>query len=106
MPPIPMWFQGRDALMAALAASWDPAGPEYVGRFRVLPTRANGSPAAAGYTRRPGDAAYHAFAVGVLRIEHGVIAELTAFHDTSLFAAFGLPAELPAELPADPPPDR
>jgi RNA polymerase sigma-70 factor (ECF subfamily) len=103
MPPIPMWFQGRDALMAALAASWDPAGPGYVGRFRVLPTRANGRPAAAGYTRRPGDSAYRAFAVGVLRIEHGTIAELTAFHDTSLFAAFDLPDELPAEPPS---PDR
>jgi hypothetical protein len=29
--------------------------------------------------------------------------ELTAFHDTSLFAAFDLPAELPADPP---PPDR
>jgi RNA polymerase sigma-70 factor (ECF subfamily) len=96
MPPYPMWFQGRDALVGALAASWDPTRAGYVGRFRLLPTRANGHPAAAEYVRGPDDTAYHAFAVGVLVVEHGVIAELTAFHEPSLFAAFGCPPALPA----------
>jgi len=34
-------------------------------------------------------------AISVLRIEGGRIAELTAFHDTAVFAVFGLPDELP-----------
>ena len=99
MPPWPMWFRGRDTVVAALAASWDPASPGYVGRFRMLETRANGGPAVAAYVRddRPGrDGADHrAFAIAVLRIEHGLVAEATAFHDTGLFPAFGLPMTLP-----------
>jgi RNA polymerase sigma-70 factor (ECF subfamily) len=95
MPPWPMWFQGRDAVVATLAASWDPGLPGYVGRFQMVPIRANRQPAAAAYVRRVDDAAYRAFAIGVLRIEDGRIAELTAFHDRGLFAAFALPAALP-----------
>jgi RNA polymerase sigma-70 factor (ECF subfamily) len=97
MPPYPMWFQGRDTVLAGLAASWDPGSPAYVGRFRMLPTRANRQPAAAAYVRGPGEAAYHPFAIGVLRIEDGRIAEATAFHDPGLFAAFALPTTLPPE---------
>jgi RNA polymerase sigma-70 factor, ECF subfamily len=95
MPPWPMWFQGRDTVLAALAASWDPAGPGYVGRFRMLPTRANGRPAVATYVRTGENPDNHAFAISVLRIEHGLVAEVTAFHDTHVFAAFDLPLRLP-----------
>nr|WP_269476268.1 sigma-70 family RNA polymerase sigma factor [Phytohabitans suffuscus] len=98
MPPWPMWFAGRDAVLATLRASWDPAGPHYVGRFRMVPTAANGMPAVAAYLRAPGDDAYKAFALGVLRVEDGRIAEMSAFHDPGLFAAFALPMTFP---PAD-----
>jgi RNA polymerase sigma-70 factor (ECF subfamily) len=91
MPPYPMWFQGRDAVVAALAASWDAGSPDYVGRFRMVATGANGQPAVAAYVRGPDEAVYRAFAISVLRIEDGRIAEMTAFHDPGLFAAFGLP---------------
>jgi RNA polymerase sigma-70 factor (ECF subfamily) len=94
MPPFPMWYLGRDAVVGSLAASWDPAKPGYVGRFRMVPTRANRQPAAAAYIQAPGDPAYRAFAIGVVRIERGRIVELTAFHDPGLFAAFALPSEL------------
>ncbi|WP_250563212.1 sigma-70 family RNA polymerase sigma factor [Sphaerisporangium fuscum] len=98
MPPYPMWYQGREAVLVTLAASWDPGLPGYVGRFRTVATRANGRPALAAYVRGPGAPAYDAFAIGVLRIEDGVIAEITAFHDPGLFPAFALPMTLP---PAD-----
>ena len=91
MPPFPMWFAGRDAVLAALAAGWDAGSPAYVGRFRMVATAANRQPAAAAYVRAPGRTAYEAFAIGVLRIRDGRIAEITAFHDPGLFAAFGLP---------------
>ena len=39
-----------------------------------------------------GDDAYRAFAIGVLRIEDGGIAEMVAFHEPAMFPAFGLPA--------------
>jgi RNA polymerase sigma-70 factor (ECF subfamily) len=61
----------------------------------MLPTAANRQPAAAAYVRRPGEPDHRAFALAVLRIDGDRIAELTAFHDPRLFAAFGLPATLP-----------
>ena len=69
--------------MAPLTESWDPRSPDYVGRFRMLATGANGQPAVAAYVRAPGDEApvHRAFAVGVLRIEDGRIADMVAFHD-------------------------
>jgi RNA polymerase sigma-70 factor, ECF subfamily len=44
----------------------------------------------------PGDAEYRPFALGVLRIEGGLVAETVSFHDVRLFELFGLPATLPA----------
>ncbi|MFC0533244.1 sigma-70 family RNA polymerase sigma factor [Phytohabitans kaempferiae] len=95
MPPWPMWFAGRDTVLATLAASWDPAGPYYIGRLRMVLTAANGMPAAVTYVRPPGEDAFRPFGIGVLRVADGRIAEITAFHDTSLFATFGLPLEPP-----------
>jgi DNA-directed RNA polymerase specialized sigma subunit, sigma24 homolog len=100
MPPYPMWFQGRDAVMAALAASWDAGSAGYVGRFRMVPVGANHQPAAAAYVGRPDDTGsdgpgYLAFAIAVLRIENGSIVEITAFHDPGLFPAFALPMVWP-----------
>lgn len=98
MPPFREWFQSRDEVMAALATSWDPTSPNYVGRFRMLPTAANGQPAVAGYTRAPGDPSYRAFAIGVLRIEGDLIVETTAFHEPRLFPLFSLPMALTDEF--------
>jgi RNA polymerase sigma-70 factor (ECF subfamily) len=97
MPPWPMWFRGRDTVVAALTASWDPSDPGYVGRFRMLPTRANGAPAVAAYVRTCDDPDHRAFAISVLRIENGLVAEITACHDTHLFPAFDLPLRLPTD---------
>ena len=58
-----------------------------------MPVGANRQPAAACYLRRPGETAFRAFAIDVLRIEDGEIAEITAF-EPDLFPAFGLPLTL------------
>jgi RNA polymerase sigma-70 factor (ECF subfamily) len=81
--------------MRAFSTSWNPASPNYIGRFRMAPTRANGRPALASWTRRPDDTAFRAFAIGVFVVEDGLITEMTAFHDPDLFPAFGLPMSLP-----------
>ena len=91
MPPYPIWYQGRDAVLEVLRATWDDASPDYVGRFRMVATVANTQPAVGVYVRGRHDASYQAFAISVLRVEVGRIAEITAFHDPGLFAAFGLP---------------
>jgi RNA polymerase sigma-70 factor, ECF subfamily len=95
MPPWPMWFLGRDAVMSALKASWDPGSPGYVGRFLTVPTRANGQSAVATYARSHGDAEHKPFGISVLQIEDGRIVEIVAFHDLALFPAFALPTALP-----------
>jgi RNA polymerase sigma-70 factor (ECF subfamily) len=50
-------------------------------------------PTAASYLRRPGDSEFRAFKFDVLRIEDGLIAEITTF-GYALFGAFGLPPTL------------
>jgi RNA polymerase sigma-70 factor, ECF subfamily len=69
-------------------------GMTALGRWRVLPIRANGQPAAAGYLRRPGETAFFPFVLTVLRVEDGRLADIAAFEQPSMFAAFGLPASL------------
>jgi RNA polymerase sigma-70 factor (ECF subfamily) len=69
------------------------------GAFRMIPTRANGQLAVAGYYRQ-GDGAYEAHAVQVLTIGRGGISYIVSFNQPSLFASFGLPATLdPARVP-------
>ncbi|MGW4420698.1 RNA polymerase subunit sigma-70 [Streptosporangium sp. NPDC004631] len=86
----PACVEGREAIIAA----WAPAlhGPHAV-EFRFVPTRANRQPAAASYIRAPGDSAYRAFALSVLRVEDGGVAELATFA-SDLFPAFDLPTTL------------
>jgi RNA polymerase sigma-70 factor, ECF subfamily len=94
MPPYPEWFSGRETVLEALAASWNPDDPRHVGAFRMVMTGANGQPSAAAYVRAPGSPVFRPFAIGVLRVACGRIAEITAFHEPALFERFGLPARL------------
>jgi len=93
MPPNPMWFIGRDAILNFVAPTFDASGPGYFGRWRHLPTSANRQPAAAGYVQRPGTTVYRAQLLDVLRIENGQIAEITTF-EPHVLPAFGLPLKL------------
>jgi RNA polymerase sigma-70 factor (ECF subfamily) len=90
MPPHPFLYEGRDAIAPLMAIAHDAAA---TGEWRLVPIRANRLPAAASYLRAPGDTAFRAFKIDVLRIAGGRIAEITTF-DATLFAAFGLPATL------------
>ena len=88
MPPNPEWYRGRDVLIEA----WTPvmAGPQAWGEFRCVAVAANRLPAAANYLRRAGDTEFRAMALDVLRVEDGLIAEITTFRP-DLFGRFGLP---------------
>jgi RNA polymerase sigma-70 factor (ECF subfamily) len=94
MPPNPFWFVGKDAIVKFLRPSFLPESPGYAGAWRSLTTAANRQPAVAHYLRRPGTTVYRAQVLDVLRIEGGVIRQITAF-EPHLFAAFGLPLKLP-----------
>jgi RNA polymerase sigma-70 factor (TIGR02960 family) len=83
MPPAPWHFDGLQALRPLMAEAAS------MGDWRLIPVAANRMPAAASYLRRPGDSEFRAFKLDVMRIEAGVIAEVTTFN-AELFAAFGL----------------
>jgi RNA polymerase sigma-70 factor (ECF subfamily) len=87
-PPLPLWYEGREALVASTRHR------AAAGRFRFLATTANRQPAAASYVRGPGDSVFRPMGIDVLRIEDGLVAEITAFLRPELFPAFGLPAAL------------
>ncbi len=87
MPPNPFRFDGIDQFGPLLERAF---GPGRDGDWRLLPAWANRMPAAASYLLRPGDTAYRAFKLDVLRIGDGRIAEITTFN-AGLFPAFGLP---------------
>jgi RNA polymerase sigma-70 factor (ECF subfamily) len=95
MPPNAVWFTGRDAILAQVAAAFEPASPRYFGRWRFVTTAANRMPAVAGYVQRPGTSIYRAHMLDVLRVEAGRIVEITTF-ETHLVAACGLPLTLAA----------
>ncbi|GAA2363129.1 sigma-70 family RNA polymerase sigma factor [Dactylosporangium salmoneum] len=88
MPPLPMWYLGKSAIVDTLSLSVPPGSPAHVGRVRAVPVRANRSPALIAYHTPPGATAEQPFAVGVLRIEGGLIREMIAFHDPRLFGLF------------------
>jgi RNA polymerase sigma-70 factor (ECF subfamily) len=92
MPPYDLWLSGRDDIFAW----WVGPGIGCKGS-RVIPAGfANGSPAYGQYKPSP-EGGYDPWALQVLELSEGKIAELTFFLDTeALFPLFGLPARLDA----------
>jgi RNA polymerase sigma-70 factor (TIGR02960 family) len=90
MPPLAALYEGRDEIAPLLERALHDAS---LGTWKLVPTRANRLPAAASYLRAPGETAFRAFKLDVLRIADGRIAEITTFNNT-LFEQFGLPATL------------
>jgi RNA polymerase sigma-70 factor, ECF subfamily len=86
MPPFEGWYQGADAIGTLIRQQCPATGP---GAMRLIPTLANGQPAAALYMRE-GDT-HVAFQLHVLDMRLGGVAHVVAFLDTTLFAKFGLP---------------
>jgi RNA polymerase sigma-70 factor (ECF subfamily) len=92
MPPFDLWLRGRDDIFTW----WFGPGIGCKGS-RVIPTvSANGSPAFGQY-KPSADGGYEPWALQVLELEDGRIAEFTFFLDTAaLFPLFGLPLEFDA----------
>ena len=84
LPPSSVWFAGGEAIATAVA------GLGYPGEWRMVPTWANGQPAAAAY-RRSADGAYRAYGIVVLTVSPTGIARIVVFGDPGLFGRFGLP---------------
>jgi RNA polymerase sigma-70 factor (ECF subfamily) len=93
MPPLPVWFQGREAirwLVGATVFSGDASG-----RWRLLPTRANGQLAFGLYRRDNADSPHKGYGIQVLTFDGGQITDITTFINPALFPYFRLPAMPP-----------
>jgi RNA polymerase sigma-70 factor (ECF subfamily) len=89
MPPYALWLHGRDDIFAW----WFGPGIGCRGS-RLVPTVANGRPAFGQYKPSP-NGGYEPWALQVVELSDGGVAELTFFLDTAnLFPLFGLPARL------------
>jgi RNA polymerase sigma-70 factor (ECF subfamily) len=89
MPPTPSWYDGRSSIGTYLAEFvFSDRGP---GPLRLVTTRANMQPALAVYQVE--DGVPRPFALKVLAVRGGAIAEITGFVDPSLFPIFGLTDE-------------
>ena len=92
MPPFSLWLRGRDDIFTW----WFGPGIACQGS-KLLPAQesANGLPAWGQYKPSP-DGGYEPWALQVVEISDGRVAELTFFLDTkTLFPRFGLPERLP-----------
>jgi RNA polymerase sigma-70 factor (ECF subfamily) len=90
MPPFPIWFHGRAAIATVLATSIFTPGRN----FRLLPTRANGSPAFGLYRREAGAGIYQLFGLIVLGVVDEQIDSLVAFLGLEGLSFFALPPTL------------
>ena len=91
MPPEPGEWVGRDTVIGSWLAGG--FGTEGFDDVRCIATRANGQPAVANYFRRPGESGHRLWAIDVLRIEDGHVAEIVTF-PSEVGSWFGLPSVL------------
>jgi RNA polymerase sigma-70 factor (ECF subfamily) len=97
MPPWAEWFRGRDAVVEFL-----PRGPLPPGRkWKMVPVRANGQPAAAAYWSDE-EGALHAEGILLLDFaDSGEVSQITTFRDPELMQGFGLPPAMDPEGSSD-----
>jgi RNA polymerase sigma-70 factor, ECF subfamily len=100
MPPLPTWFRDRETIAAFLDQS------ALTVRWRVLPARANGQLAFAGYGWEEERGAYTPLSLDVLSLQGSEAVAITAFvspytrgparerYATDVFGRFGLPSQL------------
>ncbi len=89
MPPIPLEYEGRDAVARLFAAVFSPDRTS-----DLIATRANGQPAFAVYLHGRNGGIRHAAGLYVLTVTGGLICAMTRF-DNSVLSSFGLPLSLP-----------
>ncbi|GAA3122754.1 sigma-70 family RNA polymerase sigma factor [Streptosporangium carneum] len=91
MPPLGHWYRGIEAV-TDFAVRIPLTG---CGSWRHLPTGANGQPGVGCYLWDDEAGAHLGWAVDVLTLRGGRIAEVTSFLGSGHFAGFGLPDALP-----------
>jgi RNA polymerase sigma-70 factor (ECF subfamily) len=90
MPPLPSWYSGRDQVVEFLRRNPLSGGK----RWRQTPLSANAQPAVAGYLFNERTKTFEPYALTVLTVREGFVAEITAFLTPDLFPRFDLPPRL------------
>jgi RNA polymerase sigma-70 factor (TIGR02960 family) len=90
MPPLPLEYQGREAIAAFLRYREEARGTP----LRVVPARANTQPAFGCYTPDAQAGIARPAGLFVLTLEGDAAGAITWFADTALFGYFGLPRTL------------
>jgi RNA polymerase sigma-70 factor, ECF subfamily len=90
MPPVPLWYRGRDAI-AVFLAKW-----ALQDRWRLVPTRANGQLAFGTYSWDAKKGRYVGTGVDLLTLRGAQVEAITAFVTPEVLRDFGLPDELAA----------
>jgi RNA polymerase sigma-70 factor (ECF subfamily) len=88
MPPVPVWFTGRQAVMDHHVRR------VFTRRRRAVATSANGFPALATYTQIA-DGSYAAHGIQVIETRAGRITRVIVFLGEDLFPTFGFATSLP-----------
>lgn len=91
MPPFDGWYRSR-ADIYRLIKTHCPA--EKAGDMRLIPTTANGQPAAALYMLNKQTGVHEAFQFHVIDVKGEAVSHVVAFGDAAIFEGFGLPATL------------
>jgi RNA polymerase sigma-70 factor (ECF subfamily) len=90
MPPIPVWYCGREAIRWLTGRTVFAGAPSR--RWRLLPTRASGRLAFGLYKLDEGDGTFHAYGIQVVSFRDGQVADITTCINPTLTASFGLPS--------------
>jgi RNA polymerase sigma-70 factor, ECF subfamily len=93
MPPIPAWYRGKETIRVLVTRTV--FGGQARGRWRLLPTCANGQPAFGVYRQTSNRRLYAAYGIQVLRLVDHAISDVITFRDPALVVRFGLPSTLP-----------
>lgn len=88
MPPLPMWFAGRDAIGRFMAERM------FATPWRLVPLLASGQLAFACYQGTPGSASFQLGALNVITLRGDKIVAITGFLDPAVHQQFELPREL------------
>ena len=94
MPPAPLWFRGRAAIIDFLSTAPADGHPE---KIRLVPVRSNRQPATAAYIADPEDGGYQFYGLMVFSMEGDAISAITGFPDSDISNYFDLPSWLSAD---------
>lgn len=91
MPPIPSWYRGADEIRRLVAKTIFSGAA--AGRWRLIPTRANGQ-IAFGLYRAADTGGYAAYGIQVVTVTDGAITDILTFRVPDLMRVFNLPTTL------------